>query len=203
MTLPLSVRIFFAIDLPSSTKDKMGAFIEALKKRSKSQGIRWSRSENLHITLQFLPEVASKDLPTLITSVRHALNHQVDYSLIELGSLHLFPSAFHPRVIVLDVKPQEQLTMLSKEIGSAIQSAGYEIEKRSFKAHLTIGRIKNMRKASLTFLSEFKMPPVEPMPIKKVVLFRSEPKPEGSLYTVLDEIALQPLQSSTPPIIHN
>ena len=197
MTIPLSMRIFFAVDLPSSAREKMSVFIEALKKRSKTQMIRWSRPENLHITLQFLPEIPSNDIPVLIEAVHAALSHHVNTSLVELGRLHLFPSVFHPRVIVLDVQPQEQLAILSKEIGSAIQLSGHEIEKRTFKAHLTIARIKNMRSVDLSFLSEFKAPPIEPFKLDKVVLFRSEPKPEGSHYTVLDEIGLQSTSKPT------
>ncbi len=191
MTLPSSIRIFFAIDFPPAVREKMDHFIAALKKRSKSHAIRWSKSDNLHITLQFLPKVETGDLPEIIGQVRAALNHHVELSVIALGNLHLFPSPFHPRVIVLDVTPQEQLAILSEQIGSGIRQAGYQTEERAFKAHLTIGRIKNTRDVNLGFLSDVALPAIEPIPVNKVVLFRSEPMPEGSHYTVLDTIDLQ------------
>lgn len=190
MTLPLSIRIFFAIDLPPAVRDKMSTFIAAMKKRARTGAIRWSKPENLHITLQFLPEVATSDLPELIGQVRAALNQQMQQSLIAIGRLHLFPSPFHPRVIVLDVTPQQPLSELSEKIGNGIRLAGYKTEDRAYKAHLTIGRIKNARNVDLSFLSEFTLPAIEPIPVNKVLLFRSEPKPEGSQYTVLDEISL-------------
>lgn len=190
MTLPPSIRIFFAIDLPPAVRDKMSSFILGMKKRARTSAIRWSKPENLHITLQFLPEVVTGDLPELIGQVRAALNQQVQQSLIAIGHLHLFPSPFHPRVIVLDVTPQQPLADLSVKIGEGIKLAGYKTEDRAYKAHLTIGRIKNARGVDLSFLSEFTLPAIEPIPLNKVMLFRSEPKPEGSQYTVLDEIAL-------------
>lgn len=198
MTLPLSVRIFFAIDLPAAAREKMTTFITALKKRAKTHSIRWSRPENLHITLQFLPEFVSADIPTLMDKVREVLNHRIHQPLFEIGHLHLFPSAFHPRVIVLDITPQDQLASLSAEIGKAIEACGYEIEKRAFKAHLTIGRIKNMRSTDLGFLSEFTVPAIEPIKLEKVVLFRSEPMPDGSHYTSLDEVLMPSASSALP-----
>lgn len=190
MTLPPSIRIFFAIDLPPVVRDKMSCFIDTLKKRSKSYAIRWSRPEHLHITLQFLPKVLACDLPSIIGHVRAALNDHREQSVVALGHLHLFPSAFHPRVIVLDVTPQEPLAALSRQVGCGIRQAGYETEERPFKAHLTIGRIKNARDVNLGFLSAFTLPPIEPIIIDKVVLFRSEPMPDGSQYTVLDQIKI-------------
>lgn len=189
MTLPPSIRIFFAIDLPPVVKDKMKAFILALKKRAKTNAIRWTKPENLHITLQFLPSVTSGDLSDLIGRVRGRLMEQVEQTVIAFGHLHLFPSAFHPRVIVLDVTPQQLLAELSSQIGKGIEEAGYQIEDRSFKAHLTIGRIKNIH-LDLGFLSEFTLPAIEPMVVNKVVMFRSEPMPDGSHYTPLDEMQL-------------
>lgn len=189
MTLPPSIRIFFAIDLPEPVREKVSNFAAQLKKRARTNGIRWSRPENLHITLQFLDQVKSTDLPKLMSEVRDSLLANMSPFLVELGNLHLFPSAFHPRVIVLDVTPQETLAGLSAQVGKGIVKAGYDIEDRPFRAHLTLGRIKN-RRVDTAFLSEFTMPPVEPIQVNQVVLFRSEPMPDASRYTRLDEIDL-------------
>ncbi len=40
---------------------------------------------------------------------------------IGLGKIHLFPSPYRPRVIVLDIDAQEQLALLSAKIGQGIQ----------------------------------------------------------------------------------
>ena len=43
MTLPSVIRIFFAIDLPPTAKEKIGNFIGVLKKSSRSHAIHASR----------------------------------------------------------------------------------------------------------------------------------------------------------------
>ncbi|MBX3708490.1 MAG: RNA 2',3'-cyclic phosphodiesterase [Gammaproteobacteria bacterium] len=190
MTLPPVIRVFFAIDLSESIKEKLGSFISILKKKSRSYGIRWAKPENLHITLQFLPEVKMEHLPVLNEKVRAEINEAAKISNLALGSLHLFPSPYRPRVIVLDIIPQDELVILSGRIGEGIKAANYEIENRPFRAHLTLGRIKQPQEMNLSFLSECKAPEVEKIDVSEIVLFRSEPQPEGSKYTVMEKITL-------------
>lgn len=188
MTLPAVIRIFFAIDLPTPTKEAIGRYIGLLKKKSKSNAIRWSRPENLHITLQFLAEVKSEDLPKLLEKVRDKLTVSLKNCPIQFGGLQLFPNPFRPRVIVLEIAPQEELAMLSRLIGEGVTAAAYEIENRPFRAHLTLGRIKQPHGLNLNFISEAELPNIEVVEIAEVVLFRSEPQPEGSQYSVIEKI---------------
>lgn len=190
MTLPPSIRIFFAIDLPPAVKDKMNEFMRSLKKQIRSKAIRWSKPDNLHITLQFLDQAERSDLPELIGQVRLALGQGLPPFMIALGNPHCFPSVYHPRVIVFDVTPQEPLADLSARIGKGIRQAGYQTEDRPFRAHLTIGRIKNAQTVDMSFINTITMPPIEPIRVEEIVLFRSEPMPDASQYTKLDVIRL-------------
>ncbi|SRR5579883_197320 len=191
MTLPPVIRVFFAIDLPEATKKEVGKFISQLKKQSKSHAIRWTKPENLHITLQFLAEVKTEHLPMLIERVRGKMHGRHQPVQLALGAVHLFPNPYRPRVIVLDVMPQDQLALLSSLIGQGIVDARYAIEERPFRGHLTIGRIKQPQGVDLNFLSSSSsMQDLEKVEINEVVLFRSEPQPEGSKYTVLEKMSL-------------
>lgn len=190
MTLPPVIRVFFAIDLPSETKERMEEFIAALKKKSRTHGIRWTKPVNLHVTLQFLAETHTEHLPALIENVRSRIEGAVKRSEFRFGSLHLFPNPYRPRVIVLDILPQDNLAVLSGLIGEGIQATHYEIEDRPYRAHLTLGRIKQPRGMKLNFLSECELPEFENIRVDEVVLFRSEPQPEGSEYTVIERVAL-------------
>ena len=112
---------------------------------------------------------------------------------IQFGSVKLFPSPYRPRVIVLDVVPQEQLAELARRIGQGILATNYEIDDRPFRAHLTIGRIKHPHGLNLSFLSEFSNPNIEHVQVNEVVLFRSEPQEDGSMYTILEKLSLSHL----------
>ena len=158
MTLPPIIRLFFAIDLPPSTKEKLSNFISTLKKRSKSNAIRWAKAENLHITLHFLPEVHSAHLTKLVENVRDRIKDAVLTSALGIGPLHLFPNPYRPRVIVLDITPQEDLAQLAAMIGNGIKTSNYEIESRPFRGHLTLGRIKQPHGINLRFSRNSQQP---------------------------------------------
>lgn len=190
MTLPSVIRIFFAIDLPDESKQLLGRYIGELKKKSKSHGIRWTKPENLHITLQFLAEVRTEHLPQLLSSVRTFLQTHNNQLHLNMSHINLYPSQYRPRVIVLEVLPQEALANLAALIGQGIQAANYEIETRPFRGHLTLGRIKHTQGVDLSFLTDHPIPELEDISIHEVLLYRSEPQPEGSRYTIIDRISI-------------
>lgn len=184
-------RIFFAIDIPDKIKEDIGQFITLMKKKAKWNGIRWTKTENLHITLQFLAEVQNHHLPELIERVRFEIENRVPTTEFEIKAIELLPSPFRPRVIVFSIKDQEALEKLSILIGQGIQSANYPIEERSYKAHMTLGRIKHIQNPHLEFLDECEMPQLDKIPLNEVVLFRSDPQPDGTVYTPLKRIKLK------------
>jgi len=191
MTLPPVMRVFFAVDLPQPARDALGGFIGVLKKKAKSNAIRWAKADKLHITLQFLAEVKTEHVTRLIENVRAQLEGVLRNTTLTFGRLHLFPNPYRPRVIVMDIVPQEDLVVLAGLIGEGIKSTGYEIEARPFRAHLTLGRIKQPQEVELGFLAESPLPDVGKIEVQEVVLFRSEPHSDGSKYSVLERITLQ------------
>lgn len=190
MTLPPVIRIFFAIALSETVKERLERFMMTLKKESKTNGIRWTKPDNLHITLQFLPTLNTKDLPRLIENVRHQLARPFKCRSATFGSLRVFPDPYRPRVIVLEILPQDDLAVLSKLIGVGIEATHYPIESRPYRAHLTLGRIRRPQDLNLNLLSTMEIPKNEKIEVNEVVLFRSVPQPEGSEYTVLAKMPM-------------
>lgn len=190
MTLPPVIRLFFAMDLPPPVKELIGQRIADLKKRARTHAIRWTKPENLHITLQFLAEVQSEHIPLLIKNVGEAVAGGKETVSFNIGRTQLFPTPYRPRVIVLEVKPQEELSWLAEVIGKGVVASQYEIERRPYRAHLSIGRIKHTHGVDLSFLSEQGSIDLPEITLNEFALFRSEPQPEGSHYTVLERIAL-------------
>src|SRR3990167_9113037 len=101
MILPPVVRVFFAIDFSDNIKTRLAAYIESLKRISKTKHIRWTRPENLHITLQFLAEVNGGHIDTMIKNVKAELAVAIQPFQISLRSIHLYPDPHRPRVLVV------------------------------------------------------------------------------------------------------
>jgi 2'-5' RNA ligase len=144
----------------------------------------------LHITLQFLAEAQSAHIETILKEVRREVDGFFSHSKFTLADLHVFPNPYRPRVIVMDVQPQEVLHKLAEAIGRGIQAVGYQIEDRPYRAHLTLGRIKQPKGVDLHFLGEAGQSGIEAIEVNEVALYRSEPQEDGSHYTVLERIEL-------------
>lgn len=190
MTLPAVSRIFFAIDLPEPIKAQVHDYMLALKKKAKTNAIIWTKPIKLHITLQFLPKVKNEDIQQLVKNVRQEMVFTPTIKNLELGKIQLFPSPFRPRVIVLEVSPLQLLTELAQAVGQGIINTQYEVDSRPYRPHLTLARIKHTQRVDLEFLNAVPSLAVGVLPVEEIVLFRSEPQPDGSHYAALEKIAL-------------
>lgn len=190
MMLPPVIRIFFAIDLPPMLKTQVAAFIAEMKKKSRTNAIRWTKPENLHITLQFLANVQTEDLSTIINHARSEITETLEHVTFQLGGIKLFPYPFRPRVIVLDVIPHADLAMIATAVGKAVERCGYELEKRAYHPHVTLARIKHSQDVNMSFINACSVPEFGKIQIEEVKLYRSEPGMDGSRYTELESFPL-------------
>ena len=83
---------------------------------------------------------------------------------------------------------EEKVKELARCVELSMASLGFEEEKRDFKAHLTLGRVKGP-KGKDALKEAFETIDVKPAStsISKVILYRSELTGEGSIYTPLAE----------------
>lgn len=175
-----TIRIFFAIILPKDISHSVIELIDLLKKHYPS--IKWTRHENLHLTLQFLPAVHSEDLDSLITHVHQELLTARPFQ-IQFDQLELFPTIYRPTVISLRATPNEPQAELATLIGNGISTAHYKTEHRSFRSHLTLARLDRSRKTHID-LSQFRIP-TNAFCVDSVTLFKSELSKTGSRYSIL------------------
>ena len=110
----MHIRAFFSIELPKAVKEKINEqLISQLKKTIRHPALRWTREENLHITLQFLGHLDALDVNDLINNVKDELEETPQFFL-QLGQLELFPTLYKPRVITLSVGPTDTLLEIAR-----------------------------------------------------------------------------------------
>mgnify|MGYP003403773538 CR=1 FL=1 len=190
MTIPPRVRVFFALSIPDTVKTSMEKLMGDIKKVTRHHAIRWTTLDNLHITLQFIGEMQVEHVPLLLENVSERLKKGVTLPALTFGKLNLFPSPFRPRVIVLEMGAHPELATLAKTIGDGIEATSYPVEKRLFRAHMTLGRIKQPKSLNMNFINMIKVPELTPLNVEEIVLFRSDPHPDGSHYTEISRLAL-------------
>jgi 2'-5' RNA ligase len=106
----------------------------------------------------------------------------------------VFPNARRPRVIWAGLDGQlETLANLQQTLDAHLADLGFARDTRAFKSHLTLGRVKgkiasNRMKAAIDKLKEFES---ESFETSQVILFKSELRPTGAVYTKVQSIAFQ------------
>jgi 2'-5' RNA ligase len=160
----------------------------------RSYGIkaRWVRPENIHLTLKFLGDINSEEIKKAGDAIISAAGENSSMSLGAKG-IGFFPGVKRSRVIWTGIVGQtRELADLQKTLDGKLDTVGFPKEKRPFKGHLTIARIKRKLDARrlVDAMKEFGRFESKTFIADEVVLFKSELKPSGAVYTKLMSAAL-------------
>lgn len=177
-----TIRAFIAIHLPADVQDYLGTISADLSRQLPHGAVRWVKPDRIHLTLRFLGDTDVTLLPDIQNAVDEVTVRQQQFDL-HLEGFGCFPNCKRPRVLWAGVAGQlKEAAQLKEGIDAALEPFGWEAEKRPFRPHLTIGRVKDARKAvSPTWPDSSQRPAI---PVDAVHLIESELTPSGPIYTV-------------------
>jgi 2'-5' RNA ligase len=106
---------------------------------------------------------------------------------VTLGEIGVFPRWSQPRVLWVGLgEGEEEVKSLAYKVEEAMAHEGFEKEKRSFSAHLTLGRVRSPKnKDKLEKIASMIMVKPVRISVSRVVLFESHLSREGATYTQL------------------
>lgn len=181
-------RCFVALDLPEPIQAQLLAIQAQLQQLGLP--IRWSKPENLHLTLQFLGNVAVELLPDLQTRLTHALAAQTA-PILNCTTWGYFPNANQPQVVWagFDRWPSD-LLHLQQAVVACSRQIGIIAETRPWHPHITLGYSKErLTKAQIEQLSnqlQASQWPATPAIYPTCQLIRSISQPQASSYQALE-----------------
>jgi len=181
--LAQTIRTFIAVDLPDSVRHAIRHYQEPLK--DEGADIRWVRTESIHLTLKFLGEVPVDQKDEILKAAVQAVKSVQPFT-VTLSGTGGFPDRKNPRVLWVGIlRGAQELTDLSIRLNNALIPLGFEMDKRPFKAHLTLGRVRSMRGVSSVIERMADPFESEPFKVNEINLFKSDLNPTGAVYTVL------------------
>ncbi|OUS09306.1 2'-5' RNA ligase [Gammaproteobacteria bacterium 54_18_T64] len=163
--------------------------------------IRWVSPENWHITLAFLGQIPQDRASEIIKLLANALATRPSVKT-EIEAVKRFPHANSPIIAVLLVN-NDALLELHGRIQEFCKIAGLRQERRAFKAHITLARIKapvghgheGQRQGSLSGDSPIAdidaLQLDRQVTLNRVQLLNSHLSPEGSRYQILADFLLR------------
>ncbi len=186
-----TARLFIAVDIPPEITGGIDRMLSEMKKRI--HGVRWVKGDSIHLTLKFLGNVAEEKIEG-IEEALEPVGSRHEAANLTVERLGAFPSMKRPRVIWLGIGGDvERLAALRNDVEEVCASLGFTRESRPFSPHLTIGRIRDAKKAGTIVsgtLKDLETARFEPFTVETFHLYRSELKPEGAVYTKLKTFSL-------------
>lgn len=166
------MRLFIAIPMPEAVRECLADLQQDI------EGVRWEQSEKFHITLKFLGDTKA-DGAQKLQSALHTI--EIPSFSITLSGLGYFPRGKQPRVLWAGVKKNDPLQKLHSKIEDKCTNLGFEPDSRSFKPHITIGRVKGASKDEIiSFIEEYKQFEIQEVRVDEFVLFESKLHPDGA-----------------------
>jgi len=178
------VRVFVAIFPPPEIRKKT---LVSARRLSSEDRVRWTRPENVHLTLKFLGDVRKETLDDLRAALGEACAGHAPFD-VALAGLGAFPSTRRARILWAGVGAgSNRLRSLATDIDAALAHLGFEREKRPYVPHLTLGRVRG-RPASLDLPSTTRELRFR---VRHVELMESTLTAEGATYRTVEDFALE------------
>lgn len=183
------MRVFIAIELNQQTLHAIEKQTARLRQTVGNDIIRWVPSQNMHLTLKFIGDIAASHVDFLKQLIMQEAASHSKFEM-QIGGLGSFPNSRMPRILWVGLHAPPELASLHKGIETGASRLGYEKEERPFSPHLTLGRARqNIDPAELTkvraALDTIQLGNIANTRVDSVHLFKSDLQPGGSVYTKL------------------
>ncbi len=185
-------RFFIAINLPPETQKKLEEKKQEIARLFPLNAVKWTKEENLHITLAFLGSVSTKNIETLIEDLESVKEKTF---LLSLNEVCYFPYNKRKAKMIWAKGERAKIKSLHKKIEKALlysSALNYNPEKRDFTTHITLGRIRSWQWRRLSL---FQIPVLEEnislkFPVENFSLMESKLSKKGPSYKKIKEFKL-------------
>lgn len=135
-------RIFIAINLPGKIKKKLADYQANWPELS----VRWTKKENLHITLVFIGYARDEEIPEICKITKEIAEKNRVFTINLNKICYGPPKKMPPRMVWASGEKSEELGKLQQELENSLLASPakkfIKPEKRAYSPHITLGRIK-------------------------------------------------------------
>lgn len=176
-------RIF--IGVPVKLDEDFICNLQDLKYALTGNKITWVNQPNMHITIHFLGDLNTIELKQLLADFKR-FNFSNHISL-HISGLDIFGTLYRPKVLFARVQYQQKWQHLYDLVMKKFNLSNLNVEKKPYKPHLTLGRIRevfdqnSIKSIADKFKDGFKLHQDKLW----LCVFESHITPEGPRYTVL------------------
>lgn len=138
-SLDMEKKIFIAINLPEGIKKKLEFSQERISKSFNDFcPIKWTRKNNLHITLFFIGYVDIDELVSIFDKVENIAKNFDPFN-VQMDKISYGPKGKNPKMVWVEGKESPEMAKMNSELEKVI--LGTRGERNKFIPHITLGRI--------------------------------------------------------------
>ena len=178
------VRTFVAVDLPGEMRARIGEAAQRL--RGSEARLTFVDPALIHVTLAFLGEVEPDRLPAIASALSAVRRPPFD---LEVGPI-VGNSRSSPRTIWCGTTDDGSLGALAQSVTDALAPLGFSPERRPFRGHATVARVKSFHPSLLERLQALPRDGFGTFRVDAFQLMKSTLAPAGPIYETLVEVRL-------------
>lgn len=195
-------RIFIAINFPEDVRQKLLSYQEKIDElftpyRTGVSGggpVRWTKSENLHITLVFLGYISDEELVEALEISREVAQRNNPFTINLNKICYGPPGKIPPRMIWVEGEKSEELAGLKSDLENSLTGKiNFQREGRAFSLHITLGRMQawEWRKIEPEERPDVNQEINLSFPVNSIEVMESELKKGGAEYIILESCPLK------------
>ncbi len=178
-------RVFIAINLPKEIKKQLADFYDKWPELP----AKWTSSDNLHITLEFLGDLTDVEIGDTCEIVKEVAKRHKSFSINLNKVLYGPPKKNPPRMVWADGEKSEELKELKNDLEECLlKKVKFRPEEKGFIVHITLARISEweFRKFDLEERPEINEDIDLVFTAESIEVMESELKRSGPVYTILE-----------------
>ncbi|RLT34809.1 MAG: RNA 2',3'-cyclic phosphodiesterase [Chloroflexi bacterium] len=195
------MRTFIAVEIPQELRDRLsavaGELAAGLAEQSAASVLRWTAQSNYHLTLRFLGDTTPVQREAIGKILERTTADHSPFSLT-LEGLGAFPNWRKMRVLWVGMIGEiQRLTDLQREVETGVQACGFAVERQGFHPHATLAYVNKDAQSGLIAQAGRFLAAQQKLAqglgqwqVSELTLMRSELRPTGSVYTVLERFGL-------------
>jgi len=188
-------RIFIAINLPEDIKKNLVDY----QTKWPELPIRWTKKENLHITLMFLGYLVDEELLEILRITKEVAQRHESFSINLKKIIYGPPKKLPPRMVWAEGEKSKELGKLQKDLENSLSAEASAKadrlvrESRPYAPHITLGRIKawEFRKIEPEERPEVNEEINLNFEVNSIEVMESELKRGGPNYAILESCPLK------------
>jgi 2'-5' RNA ligase len=186
------VRCFIAVDIDRGVRRGIADLQDGLRRAVdlNASEVKWVDPENIHLTLKFLGEVRDREINDVCRIVGEVAEKHRRFS-IDIENVGTFGRPV--RVVWAGVNDAGDLADLQGDLDERLGEAGWAQDRKQFKGHLTLCRVKSARasKSMQEIVAAWDEVRLGSVVIYSVYVYRSDLTNEGPIYTVVSSSSLR------------